>query len=80
MARLNSILLITLLFFVMYSSIDARKILKMETQKMTFLKGTLTLGKVINNFNIHGRGKLVSHLANNERILVSSNPSPGAGH
>jgi hypothetical protein len=85
MARLNSFLLITLLLLVMYislpSSIDARKILKIETQVAPSLKGTLPSIEIVNNPNIyHGNGKFVAHLANNERVLVSSNPSPGAGH
>ncbi|CAJ2659617.1 unnamed protein product [Trifolium pratense] len=85
MARLNSFLLmITLLLLVMYSlpsSIDARKILKMETQEVPSLKGTLPSIKIVNNPNIYyENGRLVAHLANNERVLVSSNPSPGAGH
>ncbi|KAL5081510.1 hypothetical protein RYX36_009931 [Vicia faba] len=82
MARINSALLITLLFFIMYSlpsSIDARKILKMETQELPSIKGTLRLVDV-NNHNIYRNGRLVSHLANNGRVLVSSVPSPGAGH
>jgi len=86
MARLNSLLLITLLVLVIYSlpsSIDARKILmKLETQDVSSLKGTLPLIEVTNNNipNIHGSGRLVPHLAKNGRVLVSSNPSPGAGH
>jgi hypothetical protein len=84
MARLNSFLLITMLLLVMYSlpsSIDARKILKIETQVAPSLKGTLPSIEIVNNPNIyHGNGKFVAHLANNERVLVSSNPSPGAGH
>lgn len=86
MARLNSVLLITLLVLVIYSlpsSIDARKILmKLETQDVSSLKGTLPLIEITNNNmpNIHGSGRLVAHLARNGRVLVSSNPSPGAGH
>lgn len=81
MTRLNSILLVTLLVLVLYSlpsSIGARKILKMETKEVPSLKGTLPL-KVI-NYPTHGSGRHVARLANNERVLVSANPSPGAGH
>lgn len=81
MARLNSILLITLLVLVLYSlpsSIGARKILKIETKEVPSLKGTLPLSEVI-NYPIHGSGML-ARLANNERVLVSANPSPGVGH
>ncbi|KAL5081506.1 hypothetical protein RYX36_009927 [Vicia faba] len=83
MARFNSALLITLLFFIIYSlpsSIDARNILKMETQEVPSLKGTLPLVDVINNLNIYRNGRLFAHLANNGRVLVSSVPSPGAGN
>lgn len=70
MARLNYILLITLLVLTMHSlssQIDAQKILKMETQEVS----------------VHASGasgRLIARLANNERVLVSSHPSPGGGH
>ncbi|KAJ1377472.1 putative transmembrane protein [Sesbania bispinosa] len=82
MARLNSVLLITSLVVLVCCSLpyslDARKILKMETQMVHSLKG-----EVVNYpIPIHGGGslRLVAHLTNNERVLASSNPSPGAGH
>ncbi|KAI5411609.1 hypothetical protein KIW84_056614 [Lathyrus oleraceus] len=80
MARLNSALLITLLFLIMHSSpssIDARKTLKMDTQEFPSSKGTLPLTDAINNLNIYRNGRLVARLANNGRVLVSSVPSPG---
>ncbi|KAL5081511.1 hypothetical protein RYX36_009932, partial [Vicia faba] len=58
----------------------ARKILKMETQELPSIKDTLPLDDVFNNLNIYRNGRLVAHLANNGRVLVSSVPSPGAGH
>lgn len=67
MARLNYILLITLLVLTMHSlssQIDAQKILKMETHEVP----------------MRASGRLIARLANNERVLVSSHPSPGGGH
>lgn len=93
MARLNSGLLITtLLVLAVYSSlissVDSRKILKMETQEVPSLQGISlpASSEVVNNHPMYGsgigsgNGRLVAHLGNNERVLVSSNPSPGAGH
>lgn len=89
MARLNSGLFITtLLVLAMYSSlissVDSRKILKMEIQEVPSLQGISlpASSEVVNNHPMYGSGigRLVAHLGNNERVLVSSNPSPGAGH
>ncbi|KAG4971728.1 hypothetical protein JHK82_037396 [Glycine max] len=77
MARLNSVLLITLLVLVSYSSVlDARKILKIETQEMLSLKGTPPSIEAT-SYHKRGSGRLVAHLSNEE---VVSNPSPGEGH
>lgn len=71
MARLSSALLITsLLIFVCYSlpsPLDARKILQMEVPSLQ--QGPLQYSR-----------KFIDHLTNNKRVLVSSIPSPGAGH
>ncbi|RDX61778.1 hypothetical protein CR513_59961, partial [Mucuna pruriens] len=76
MARLNPVLLITLLVLVSYSSVlDARKILKIETQQMLSLKGTPPSSEA-NSYVMRGNGRLVAHLANEK---VVSNPSPGHG-
>ena len=78
MASLNSVLVITLLVLVCYSSfLDARKILKMETQEVPSLQGTLPSS---GTYHVSGTGRLIAGLANDERVLVESNPSPGAGH
>lgn len=77
MARLNSLLLITLLVLVCYSPVlDARKILKIETQQMLSLKGTLPSIEAT-SYVKRGSARHVAHLANEE---VVSNPSPGQGH
>ncbi|KAH1144541.1 hypothetical protein AAZX31_12G219000 [Glycine max] len=78
MARLNSVLLTTLLVLVCYSSVlDARKILKIETQELLSLKGTPPSIEANGYHHKNGSGRLVAHLSNEE---VVSNPSPGEGH
>ncbi|KAK7401766.1 hypothetical protein VNO78_13515 [Psophocarpus tetragonolobus] len=80
MARLNLALFITLVVLVCYSSaLDARKILKIETQEVLLsLKGTPpSIEALATNYLKHGSGRLVDHLSDEQ---VVSTPSPGEGH
>ena len=80
MAHLNSVLVVTLLVLVCYSSfLDARKTLKMETQEVPSLQGALPSSETY-NYPIRGTGRLIAGLSIDERVLVESHPSPGAGH
>ena len=80
MARLNSVLVITLLVLVCYSSfLNARKILKMETLEVPSLQGTLPSCETY-GYPMRGSGRLNARFASNERVLAQSTPSPGAGH
>ncbi|CAJ1957585.1 unnamed protein product [Sphenostylis stenocarpa] len=76
MARINPLILITLLLLVCHSSLlDARKILKIDAPLVLSLKGTPPTIEAT-SYVKSGRGK-VYHFANEE---VVSNPSPGEGH
>ncbi|ESW21563.1 hypothetical protein PHAVU_005G081300 [Phaseolus vulgaris] len=78
MARLNPVILITLLLLVCHSSLlDARKILKIQTPQVLSLKGTPPSIEATSYVKNNGRGKVVDHFDNQE---VVSNPSPGEGH
>ncbi|KAL2331339.1 hypothetical protein Fmac_018920 [Flemingia macrophylla] len=78
MARLKHALLITLLVLVCYSSVlDARKILKFETQEVLFLKGTPPTSKISTSYITRGSERVVVRFSNEE---VVSHPSPGEGH
>ncbi|KAG4981514.1 hypothetical protein JHK82_034754 [Glycine max] len=57
--------------------LDARKILKIETQELLSLKGTPPSIEANGYHHKNGSGRLVAHLSNEE---VVSNPSPGEGH
>ncbi|KAK7324519.1 hypothetical protein VNO77_28139 [Canavalia gladiata] len=77
MARLSYVLFITLVVFVCYSSVlDARKILKNETQVLS-LQGTPPSRPSSEGTNCVTCGRLVDDLANEEVVSI---PSPGDGH
>ncbi|KAI4333550.1 hypothetical protein L6164_018339 [Bauhinia variegata] len=91
MARLTSVLLISLFILLTHASFsDARK---MQTQKKASLRGIITLGAITkgprlsssssSSERVHGAdisGRLFDHISTRERILQESVPSPGAGH
>ncbi|XLS62958.1 hypothetical protein HN51_017186 [Arachis hypogaea] len=77
MARINSVLFITLIIVIVCCSsfLDARKIsAKMGTKDVSLLQGTLpSSSESYSSFISNGHG-------NGDRVLVESIPSPGAGH